>query len=576
MFSKASHALTCLALLCLLPLALAGGPSFERETIVSGPMGGRLDDYMKRCEQFGFSGSVLVARGSQVFLRKGYGEARPGEDVMNTPETLYDIASASKQFTAAAILLLESQGKLSTSDSIAKHLHAVPSEHHEVTIQHLLNHTSGFSRYGTTGSGRNRDAAISKFLSAKRSRRAGAKHEYYNGGYTMLAAIVERVADADYETWVSENLFNPAGLQKTEFTDTIDPEEPLLARSHDNGKLTTDYIKGWGYKGMGGVITSVSDLHLWMRALSSGKILPEESLEKLWTPALEKYACGWYVGEHKGKQRVISHGGTASGFQSYIRYFAEEDVVVLLTSNREGMHWQVTWGLSAIVVDDEAKVPAPPATADWPEEKLDELAGRYSSKAHGDFVVSRAGKSLRIGAEGAGSLALLSGSKPIKSSEFKWECEKAEDVVTGLMEGTIEPLSRILHSSNPPGWPRILLTKIWPSHLDTHGPLKSFQVTGASQEGDRVHVWIRLQHEDGDSGLKIAFIDRGLKIFDLKATHFPLERSYAPVDKKKSFEAYTFSDESHPKITLETKSKGRAVLKIEVKGKRYEFERPGE
>ena len=160
------------------PLALSRAllpspPLQDRAPVVAGKLGRELDAYLETCAVFGFSGCALVQQDGKLLLRKGYGLARPYLGTPNTPETLYDIASASKQVTAAAILLLESRGELSTDDSIADHLPGVPKEHREVTLYHLLTHTSGFRRGGPAGSGADLQAALTTYFEADRSGRAG-------------------------------------------------------------------------------------------------------------------------------------------------------------------------------------------------------------------------------------------------------------------------------------------------------------------------------------------------------------------------------------------------------------------
>jgi len=574
------------SVLTALLAALALAPPFvestltvpDREELVEGAEGKELDAYLERCELFGFSGSVLVAREGRVVLRKGYGEARPGEGVRNSPETLYDIASASKQITAAAILKLESLGTLSTEDSIAKHLADVPKEHEEVTIQHLLNHTAGFPRSGPSGGGPDLDTAMAGYLRAKRARAAGRQHEYYNGGYAMLAAIVERASGEAFETWVDENLFAPAGMEHTYFIDSVaEADEPRLARTHDGGKLTNDYLSGWAYRGMGGVVTSVSDLHLWMQALFGGEILPEKSLAKLLEPALENYACGWYVLDRPKGRRVVSHGGTAPGFQSYIRYFVEDDVMVLLMSNREGMHWQVTWGLSAMLVDEDAKSPPPPQTVRWGDDQLDELVGRYTSKKSGDLVVRREGGALHIGAEGQAAIALLSGEKPAKKAEFKAERELAAEIVEALLAGDAGPIESSLASGIPKSWPNMILTSFLPKHVDKHGEILSSREIGArfDAESKRVHVWVRLHHPEVDTTVEIGFEGDKLRMLDMKAPRFPAELAFAPVGKKE-LAAFDFSDRTLPTLSLATKSRGPAALELKLGSKGYRFERDQE
>jgi len=416
---------------------------------------------------------------------------------------------------------------------------------------------------------------VAAYLRAKRTAEPGKRHEYWNGGYALLAAIVERVSGEDYEEWVHENLFRPAKLEHSGLMDSFDTDDPKLARTHDGGKLTTDYIRGWGYRGMGGMITSVSDLYRWMRALKEGDVLPKKALEKLWDPGPGNYACGWYVTRTDKGREVIAHGGTAPGFQSYIRWFPKEDVLVLVTCNREGMHWQVTWGLCAVMLDEDAQVPPPPEVESWKEKEFDALSGRYRHEKHGSLVVERDGGALRIGAEGSGAIAVLSGDAPPRGeAPFAWERSRAAEIIAGLLAGDVEPMERDLMSHLPSSWPRRVLTNIWPEHLEEHGKVGSFEEVGAVEDArsGRVRVWVRLRHEDAESTVEVAFTNRELNIFSLKPKPFPVERAYAPVGKNR-FLTYAFSADELPEIEIETGKRKQATLTIEAGRKKLKFER---
>src|SRR5436309_2315987 len=169
------------------PSGIGGGDSSP--TIVEAGAGAKLDAYVARCASFGWSGTVLVARAGKVLLQKGYGDVSAG--VASTPDTLYDLASLSKQITAAAVLRLAMQKKLDLDDPIAKHLAGVPPEHRDITIRHLLTHTSGFPRMGPGGGGPDLAKAVTRYLSGKTTSKPGRRFEYWNGGYALLAAIVE-------------------------------------------------------------------------------------------------------------------------------------------------------------------------------------------------------------------------------------------------------------------------------------------------------------------------------------------------------------------------------------------------
>lgn len=553
-------------------IALAVLSVQERETIVAGKLGETTDAYLQNCEAFGFSGTVVVQKKGKLLLRKGYGIARADLDLRNTPETLYDIASASKQVTAAAILLLEANGELSTGDSIAKYLPDVPKQHQEVTIYHLLTHTSGFPRNGSAGGGPDLEAAMRSYFKSKRTGKSGKKFEYYNGGYAMLAGIVEQVTGETFETWVTENLFKPAGLRNTDFIETALVEEDLLARSHDTGKLTTDYIQGWGYRGMGGVLTSVSDLTLWCNALFAGKVIPPKALKKMLKPYRDDYACGWYSSKTSKKRHVISHGGTSPGFQSYIRYFDKDEVLILVLTNREGWHWQTAWGLAAIVLGEDAKASLPPGVVTISNQQLDAFCGTW--EADGErLIVERSGVGLKVGGVGRTVLACLATSPPGRSSnkssqrsskreqaQLAASEERAMAIVAELREGSCELLSQDMMPHIPKSWPSMVLNNLWPKFIERWGDIRSQQCLGAFKDAKtgRTRVWIRLEMEQASRSIEVAFLNDQLNIFDLKARDYPVEAHFAPVAKGKMV-GFDFAETPPRELRLKGKGKSQTL-----------------
>jgi len=260
-----------------------------------------LDTYLQRCAAFGWSGSALVARGGEVILQKGYGLADRERGKLNTEHTLFEIASTTKPFTAAAILKLEEQGKLSTDDPIGKYLPGVPEECGKITIYHLLTHTSGMPRSAGGGSGPDLERAVAGYLRSGPVREPGEKCAYWNGGYALLAGIVEVVTGGTYMDYCRKHLFAPAGMTRTGFTgDThLDSEAMAVGYSDDRpvrpavGHPYRSY--GWQYRGMGGIVTSVVDLYRWDRALRGDAVLAAATRKKAFLPFLSNYACGWYV-----------------------------------------------------------------------------------------------------------------------------------------------------------------------------------------------------------------------------------------------------------------------------------------
>ena len=257
---------------------------------VRGPLGRALDAYLSRLEGFGFSGSAFVAKGGEIVLDRGYGLADRVRRRPYTAETIFDIASISKQFTAAAILKLETEGKLKTADPIAKFFGPVPPDKEPLTLHRLLTHTAGLAEsFGDEYEPVSRQELIRRALASDLLVRPGRKFRYSNAGYSLLAAVVEIAAGEPYETYLRQRLWQPAGMAHTGF------------HVPDRGRAAHGYAPGldwgtpfdhpwapdgpyWNLRGCGGIVTTADDLYRWHQALAGDAILPRAEREKLITP----------------------------------------------------------------------------------------------------------------------------------------------------------------------------------------------------------------------------------------------------------------------------------------------------
>lgn len=313
-------------------------PAANDGVVVEGDLGKRLDEAVVRSGGADFWGSVLVAREGRVVLAKSWGLA-DYRKAPNTPSTLFEIASASKQVTATAILRLEQDGRLATSDTLPRFFDDVPADKKGITVQQLLTHTSGIS--GNVGVPYASPVGRSEFaktvLREPLATPPGTRFEYGNAGYALLAAIVEEVTKKDFEHFVEATLFGPAGLTSTGFigdADLVKSPKVSARRSGEPGSWTAArWHWGWGYRGMGGVVTTVWDLHRWDRALRGDKVLKSAARRKLVTPALEGYACGWRVETTERGTTCASHSGSVAGFGCDVVRFLEDDAAVFVLSN---------------------------------------------------------------------------------------------------------------------------------------------------------------------------------------------------------------------------------------------------
>ncbi len=331
------------------------------------------------------SGSVLVARGGEILVAKGYGLANREHGIANTPETCFRLGSMSKQFTAAAILLLAQRGELAVDDSLAKYLPDYP--HAEaITLQHLMTHTAGVANYNNLPEyGENLmlpwtiDEVIEWFQDAEPGFAPGESWGYSNSGYVLLAKVIEIVSGQSYAEFLRSNIFEPlemfASGQDTH-TDII----PLRATGHGNageGIYQAPYRDMPFTSGAGSLYSSVLDLHLWDRALYTDDLLTEQWRDTMFTPIANGYGCGWFVRQEFGRP-LIEHGGAINGFLSQIKRFPEQQLVIITLFNYESTFWRrVNRGLTAMVLGEKYEPALLVKPARLSEDVLQKYVGKY-------------------------------------------------------------------------------------------------------------------------------------------------------------------------------------------------------
>jgi CubicO group peptidase (beta-lactamase class C family) len=291
-----------------------------------------------------FIGSVLVARGGEILLDRSYGYADIESGRPNTPGTQFRIGSVTKQFTAAAILLLEQDGLLSLDDRIADHLPHTPPAWSGVTIFHLLTHTSGIPSFtglrefhnGTLALG-SVEATVNLVRDRPVEFLPGQRKNYSNSGYVLLGYLIEHIAGVSYEEFLRTRIFAPLGMHDSGF-ETERAEALGHARGYvrrDGRLFAAEPIDIGVLHGAGALYSTTHDLLRWTRALFGGELLSAESLAKLTTPYKEDYALGVAVHRRSG-QLVIEHFGGVAGFNSHLAYFPESDVTVAVLANVNG------------------------------------------------------------------------------------------------------------------------------------------------------------------------------------------------------------------------------------------------
>jgi CubicO group peptidase (beta-lactamase class C family) len=308
----------------------------------------QVDEYVKaQMEQHRIPGIALrIIQDGKVTKTATYGFANLELNVPVKPETVFEVGSITKQFTAAGILLLAQDGKLSVEDRISKHLKNTPAAWTNITIRHLLSHTSGIKSYtGLNGFEFTRHLTQEQFIRSIGAHplefQPGESWKYCNTGFNLLGFIIENVSGKSYWEFMNERVFRPL-----EMTATRDRRPSAIIPNRASGYEQTNHI--WINRdyditdvfSAGALVSNIEDLTKWNAALDRDAILNASSKEHMWTPVKlnngkpTKYGYGWFIDTFEG-HRNIYHGGATSGFSASIQRFPDDKLVVILLSNTD-------------------------------------------------------------------------------------------------------------------------------------------------------------------------------------------------------------------------------------------------
>lgn len=362
-------------------------------TIKKGPIARVVDNYLNRIVPYDFSGAALVAKKGEVILNKGYGMAIRSKEIPNTAETVLNTGSITKQFTAAAIMKLEMQGKLNTNDKITKFFKNVPEDKKNISLHHLLTHTSGvIDAVGDDYVKAERDETVTKILQAPLQFSPGEEFSYSNAGYSLLAAVIEKVSGKDYETFLHEQLFKPAGMQFTGYRIPRWSERTVAhwyVGSKDNGTPLEKPYPYWNVIGNGEILSTTDDMYKWHLALLGDKILSKEAKKKIFTPYLNDYGYGWDVLKSDHGLLIQHDGGSGLGSSAEIRRYIDADVVTILFCNqgygRRALFRVIRDKLKTLVFGGNVNIP--PETELKPYPELKRFCGTYSLSGKKGFDI---------------------------------------------------------------------------------------------------------------------------------------------------------------------------------------------
>ena len=291
--------------------------------------------------------SVIVIRNGKLLFKKAYGSAIPEERIPTTTSTNYRIASVTKQFTAMAIMILAERKRLSYDNHLTDFFPDLPEYGKQITVRHLLNHTSGLIEYGevipngTTKPLTDRDVLDLMKQQDHTYFPSGSKFRYSNTGYALLALIVEAASGIPLPEFLRKNIFEPLRMNNTVFyrrEDHSDRHRAYGYTQRGDTFIRTDQSLTSSILGDGSIYSSVDDLYKWDQALYTTRLISSETLKLAFTPGASvdegtSYGFGWFI-ENKRSLRLVWHGGNTIGFTAAIQRFPDQRFTVIILTNR--------------------------------------------------------------------------------------------------------------------------------------------------------------------------------------------------------------------------------------------------
>ncbi|UCC73183.1 MAG: serine hydrolase [Gemmatimonadota bacterium] len=344
--------------------------------------------------------AVLVARGGEVEYLGAAGTASLELGVPLEPGMVFEIGSITKQFTAAAIMMLIEEGRLALDDPITKFLPDYPDYGQNVTVEHLLTHTSGIVSYtnipGYMEAEVRKDLSVEELIDVFKDRpvefEPGARYAYNNSGYVLLGAIIESVSGMSYADFVQQRIFDPLGMRDS-YYGSLSRVIPDRAPGYDGEPgawVNAAFVSMTQPYSAGALMTTLEDLFRWNQALFGGELISEQSLEMMTTPHLlpngesTGYGYGLTTRDIRGRP-AVGHGGGIFGYVTDAFYLPEEDVYVAVFCNSTGSEVPpnlLAGKLAAIAIGD----PYP----EWEEIALDEATlQRYAGVYQIDETTQR-------------------------------------------------------------------------------------------------------------------------------------------------------------------------------------------
>ncbi len=354
----------------------------------SGQDSSKLEELMETyTKQHKFNGVVLVAHRGKILLDRGYGLRNAGDNTSNDKNSIFQIGSITKQFTATLILKLQEENKLNVKDKLSKYFPDYPKGD-SITVEQLLTHTSGIYSYTSdqafmsseVSKPADRKKMMTLFKDKPLQFSPGTQWQYSNSAYSLLGYIIEDVAKMPYEQAIRRYIFTPLHMENSGFDFTH-----LDNRNKATGyfRLTADkntpapIVDSSVSYSAGAIYSTTNDLYKWCQSLQADAIITKVSKETAYTPVKNNYGYGWGIDSIAGK-RTVGHGGGIHGFNSNMVSMPDDNTCVILLANVANPHLdKITKSIFAILYDKPYELPQEKIAISLSEEILKQYTGIY-------------------------------------------------------------------------------------------------------------------------------------------------------------------------------------------------------
>ena len=414
---------------CAIPFALTATPARAQSDVVREYVQAQLE--WRQVPGLAFA----VVKGGRVVRAEAFGVANRDTGDSTTVNTVFQMGSVGKQFTAAAILLLAEEGRLGLDDSVVRHVRGGPAAWRGITLRHLLTHTSGLGDYDNAIPQLDREYSPPELIALIASQplafRPGSGYRYSNSGYALLGFVVEAVSGEHLGDFLSRRVFVPLGMNATGMVGRA----PAPIANAAVGSRLADGVLGvappvsrsLNSTGDGSLHSTVLDMARWDAALYGDGLLSAASRAAMWTPVrqndgrVRQYGFGWGIATHRG-HRILEHGGAWQGFAAHIARYPDDSTTVVVLTNLTGVG-----NTAGVIANRIARyyIPALRAGA-WPARPAIVLDTATLDGYTGDFQlgtatirIRRSGTQLVISTTGRGSARMV----PRTRTEFSIDAD---------------------------------------------------------------------------------------------------------------------------------------------------------